>query len=101
LRPPLVSTLFPYTTLFRSVCAPEESRRPALVPGGDGELGHRLLRVSAAGAGQPDRLHAAVTAAAEDPAGGDHARRVRAVRPAVQDRKSTRLNSSHLGISYA
>src|SRR5205814_6025917 len=58
-RPPR-STLFPYTTLFRSV--PE--RR-----------GQRVqLRVV-----QQHGVHAA----------------------GVEDRKSTRLNSSHLGISYA
>src|SRR6267143_5721948 len=67
----------------RLVRAPEESRRTALVPGGAGELGHRLFRVSAAGAGQPYRLHAPVAAAAEDHAGSDHTLRVRAVRRAV------------------
>src|SRR4030088_3117842 len=49
----------------RLVRTPEESRRPAVVPGSTGELGHRLLRVSAAGAGEPYRLHPAVPAAAE------------------------------------
>src|SRR3712207_7533877 len=73
-RPPR-STLFPYTTLFRSVGAvgadpadqlagqadavPHHSRRPPVD-------GHALLRP-----------------------------------PAVGDRKSTRLNSSHANISYA
>src|SRR5256885_9522438 len=59
-RPPR-STLFPYTTLFRS-------GRRALVHGGPTEL-------------QPE---------------GPQARRYRG-----RDRKSTRLNSSHLVISYA
>src|SRR5438045_8319465 len=59
-RPPR-STLFPYTTLFRS----------------------------AHGGGQPDRRMAA------RPAVPDRHR------ASSQDRKSTRLNSSHLGISYA
>src|SRR5258705_4667749 len=85
-RPPR-STLFPYTTLFRSLYS-----EPALEPywpshpppigsatldalvtlGGDGTLlrGARLLR------------------GAEVPV-------------SRRDRKSTRLNSSHLGISYA
>src|SRR5436853_3158308 len=65
-RPPR-STLFPYTTLFRS--------RP------------RVGRRRAAGAGRA-------------PA---HRRRQagRGRRRRRQDRKSTRLNSSHLGISYA
>src|SRR5690606_40884689 len=82
---PLRSTLFPYTTLFRS--------------------GGRLDR--------PDR-HAAVEAAAGEqvPQGvegdavaerrggrGGHGVGVR--EEVVRDRKSTRLNSSHVKISYA
>src|SRR6266571_7962793 len=59
LRPPR-STLFPYTTLFRS---------PA--------LGRRAGAIGAAGRRQPDRRNGA------------------------GDRKSTRLNSSHMSISYA
>src|SRR5436853_4735188 len=67
-RPPR-STLFPYTTLFRSL----HLRRPRL--GGDARLPRRE---------HPARL-----------------RRRRAHASARGDRKSTRLNSSHLGISYA
>src|SRR5437899_3729015 len=87
-RPPR-STLFPYTTLFRS--GPErrldddpdrQRREPAAPPRAThraGRAGHRrALR----------RRH-----------------RLLAVRGGVEslvgDRKSTRLNSSHLGISYA
>src|SRR2546426_3464002 len=40
-------------------------------------------------------------AAPPRPAGGDRARHRRAVPPGLRDRKSTRLNSSHLVISYA
>src|SRR5438477_5325984 len=61
-RPPR-STLFPYTTLFRS-------RGPAAAQG-------------------PDHLFLA-----------DHAR-ARGLRRGREDRKSTRLNSSHMSISYA
>src|SRR5437899_8005404 len=63
-RPPR-STLFPYTTLFRSTSAS--------------------------------------TARVESAAQQSSASRVRQLnaRPPVRDRKSTRLNSSHLGISYA
>src|SRR5256885_4622373 len=71
-RPPR-STLFPYTTLFRS-----RERQPVCGHG----LGHERLRSPephAEIAGQ-QALH-----------GKGHAR----------DRKSTRLNSSHLVISYA
>src|SRR3989442_2527788 len=66
-RPPR-STLFPYTTLFRSAacsCALSPHRSP---------LSNRLLH----------------------PCDG-----VRAVARMKQDRKSTRLNSSHVRISYA
>src|SRR3712207_6901696 len=75
-RPPR-STLFPYTTLFRSVPHPV-----GLVDGvqvalaeirGDGDGGQAVPAVP----GQPARG------------------------PADQDRKSTRLNSSHANISYA
>src|SRR5436305_11384375 len=56
IRPPPRSTLFPYTTLFRSACR--------WIPGGHD-------------AGAADRA------------------------PRQEDRKSTRLNSSHVRISYA
>src|SRR5256885_11179750 len=87
-RPPR-STLFPYTTLFRSVSV----RRPSLVtPLG---LADDVLTVDAAVIG---RIHRVVAAG----------RLVLGVgQPLVigvlvdEDRKSTRLNSSHLVISYA
>src|SRR5256885_3746769 len=74
-RPPR-STLFPYTTLFRSAV--------------DGENAFHHL------AGAADER------ARVDADGGVHAQRLdeeRHVQP--PDRKSTRLNSSHLVISYA
>src|SRR3712207_8630239 len=79
IRRPPISTLFPYTTLFRSP------------PPGDGGL---------VAAGQPARL-------------GRGERRGELVGPglvllvglreaaALQDRKNTRLNSSHANIPYA
>src|SRR3712207_8843220 len=83
-RPPR-STLFPYTTLFRS-----EPAAAALVAGGR-ELRRRAGGVDAdrerlARLGVPGRVHAPV----DD--------RVAAL---ARDRKSTRLNSSHANISYA
>src|SRR2546422_1566905 len=77
-RPPR-STLFPYTTLFRSHDrgGPGEGREPRLVP----------LRVEAV---------AAVRVARRDPR-----RYAGRIRGSVRDRKSTRLNSSHGYISYA
>src|SRR3712207_9013027 len=77
-RPPR-STLFPYTTLFRSRRA-ARARAPALVHG----EGRRVVR---------DRLRQVRRR------GRDSEARERA-RP-NQDRKSTRLNSSHANISYA
>src|SRR5437868_12925693 len=74
LRRPPRSTLFPYTTLFRS--AP---RRP------HGAEGAGLLR---------DRHHAAARSPEV------HARKAERER-GRGDRKSTRLNSSHVSISYA
>src|SRR5687768_18050704 len=87
LRRPPRSTLFPYTTLFRSASPAHYGRRHA----------------------RPDREQGAVRAA-DDPAHpavrrADRRSCVRAVyklRVAAQgDRKSTRLNSSHGYISYA
>src|SRR5258707_5178273 len=74
IRPPPRSTLFPYTTLFRSPASPTAAglsdRRHIL------QQRHGLQRLVAVGRGdahgQPQR-----------------------------DRKSTRLNSSHANISYA
>src|SRR5690242_21383940 len=71
LRPPPSSTLFPYTTLFRSHL--RRRRRGAFL----------LQQVGARH--QPGR-------------GRDAGRPVQG---ADQDRKSTRLNSSHMSISYA
>src|SRR5690625_7072282 len=65
-RPPR-STLFPYTTLFRS--------RQALSPDTDPSLVNFLGEAHRAGEASAQRK--------------------------VQDRKSTRLNSSHVAISYA
>src|SRR5688572_32460629 len=75
-RPPR-STLFPYTTLFRSAHQ-DRARLPAV--GGDlGRRGHPVLG---------DLLPAGDRAGARARSGG-------------ADRKSTRLNSSHSQISYA
>src|SRR5256885_14661646 len=75
-RPPR-STLFPYTTLFRS-----------------GRGGRARPR------GRADGGAAAPVRPGPGPVRA-HPRRHAAGQPAGQDRKSTRLNSSHLVISYA
>src|SRR2546430_6785501 len=72
-RPPR-STLFPYTTLFRSVGGVELDRlHPFIID----DLGEAHALLAALGARQP------------------------AERLPDRDRKSTRLNSSHSQISYA
>src|SRR5256885_12966183 len=82
-RPPR-STLFPYTTLFRSsihVCRFDRDR-----------VDQRRLESLA--------LHASAVAIAEQSI-GDSVRPERPDQRIAGDRKSTRLNSSHLVISYA
>src|SRR5256885_6250292 len=84
-RPPR-STLFPYTTLFRSDAEPcAKSRRIE-----DAHVHDVLAQV---------RQELAGRAARADPV-GDHAT-LHAALCRAKDRKSTRLNSSHLVISYA
>src|SRR3712207_7931855 len=70
-RPPR-STLFPYTTLFRSARVPLRHKAPARVAGPRDEAAR------AAAAAKPQRRATL-----------------------GRDRKSTRLNSSHANISYA
>src|SRR3712207_8186620 len=73
-RPPR-STLFPYTTLFRSVKQLEDE-----VTSNEHEA--KVARAESGAAGVSDERAAQLLARAED-------------------RKSTRLNSSHANISYA
>src|SRR5258705_4339174 len=84
-RPPR-STLFPYTTLFRSMTQLQlfHLARAAAIQRGIGELGgdFSLLQFQRFESGRQF---------------GELARFL----VAELDRKSTRLNSSHLGISYA
>src|SRR3712207_8870121 len=80
-RPPR-STLFPYTTLFRSRLA-----------------GDQRDHAQHAEDEHEEPQHQAVLAAPEPQAAAGH--RVVEQRLAVGDRKSTRLNSSHANISYA
>src|SRR5690606_41770436 len=81
IRRPPSSTLFPYTTLFRSLGAPLQPaslRCPPAARGGAVLLGRPGSGgLSDAAAGRPFRAQSG------------------------RDRKSTRLNSSHVKISYA
>src|SRR5690625_5383699 len=82
-RPPLPSTLFPYTTLFRSVVDEVVARfkvscqSPEMCPFGDDEVDAVLFCQLDQGEKGKQILHQRL------------------------DRKSTRLNSSHVAISYA
>src|SRR5437660_7558415 len=77
------STLFPYTTLFRSYSDPQR--------GSCGAAGFALRR-SDAEHGQP---HGQLRLSDGSRGGRDREQQRR------RDRKSTRLNSSHVAISYA
>src|SRR3712207_8668837 len=78
-RPPR-STLFPYTTLFRSV---ERLHQAARVLAGGHVEGHDQARVGGGG----HKVDSGISERGRQVGG--------------PDRKSTRLNSSHANISYA
>src|SRR5688572_31691734 len=80
IRPPPRSTLFPYTTLFRSIGTSPDSIDLAEDRTRFGALIREL------GIPQPENDKAATA---------EEAKRI------ARDRKSTRLNSSHSQISYA
>src|SRR3712207_7283832 len=87
-RPPR-STLFPYTTLFRSLGGVDERRH---VEGGElapERIELRVVDLQARAVALAD-VQAEPLAHLSDPDC-----------PRLQDRKSTRLNSSHANISYA
>src|SRR3712207_7238636 len=85
-RPPR-STLFPYTTLFRSfrVVGPDVARGERNVSGAE------RRGVAAPGLAGAEAVHLAVHQGLGGAGWRHHG----------QDRKSTRLNSSHANISYA
>src|SRR2546426_8453875 len=88
-RPPR-STLFPYTTLFRSA-----SRRHAV-----GRRGVKLCGFEV-GLDKPLFLIAGPCVVESRQLQIDTAGRLKEICRSLGDRKSTRLNSSHLVISYA
>src|SRR5437762_9363471 len=81
------TTLFPYTTLFRSRGAEPVDRTVAADQGGGATIAdHRVIF-------DPHR-HGTSMSRRDSPG-------IRPAARAMQDRKSTRLNSSHRCISYA
>src|SRR5437762_4748194 len=89
IRPPPRSTLFPYTTLFRSLVdrAVEGMQRSRLSEKA-ADLARSAMAKMEAGIETAGTLNGPVRAWMADEGG-------------AQDRKSTRLNSSHRCISYA
>src|SRR3712207_8412210 len=92
-RPPR-STLFPYTTLFRSTRG--HGRGELTVLASDRRWLERNRKLAPAG---PDRCLAVSPGRAGGVRPARDPRRQGSARP--EDRKSTRLNSSHANISYA
>src|SRR5438045_6094618 len=84
------STFFPYTTLFRSDLEREKLRPHCREV--DSVLPHR---------GQHDRMDPISRLGSRGDGAGERGIRQMVEERRGQDRKSTRLNSSHLGISYA
>src|SRR5258707_1760622 len=89
-RPPR-STLFPYTTLFRSESGADRNMPATLGLLGEASAMNAAAAVAAAIAAYGRPVGAAERAALSAALGYVH----------KPDRKSTRLNSSHANISYA
>src|SRR3712207_9347948 len=98
-RPPR-STLFPYTTLFRSIT--DGSGRMVWPTGEAGGDGVSIASKTAAEARYASQLESSLNALLARTVGAGKAQvKVKADLDVDQDRKSTRLNSSHANISYA
>src|SRR5437588_7211194 len=99
LRRPPRSTLFPYTTLFRSQAGKELTREDMdVIEGRQGTYMAAILRhlPDIEWFDRPVRLALHPVSKAEKNHAGS-----KAGQPIASDRKSTRLNSSHTVISYA
>src|SRR3712207_7013734 len=88
-RPPR-STLFPYTTLFRSSRGDGAGRRPRHPERRQHLVAHGVVPGRAPHPGRELAEHAEAEVGVVEAPGGTE-----------EDRKSTRLNSSHANISYA
>src|SRR5690606_41776858 len=90
-----VSPLFPYTTLFRSKVVVVEPSTPEVdTPGADAAVVEEAVDLAPTPTPPPAEIRASATPAPlRDSSTGR--------RSEVRDRKSTRLNSSHVKTSYA
>src|SRR5690242_21312547 len=95
-------TLFPYTTLFRSDSAQRGAAGGELhlkLAHGKNGFGHRSFGLRASRSQSPSRLMERIRAASAMP--GKATIHHSPANGGSSDRKSTRLNSSHMSISYA
>src|SRR3712207_8644769 len=90
-RPPR-STLFPYTTLFRSTLVDDDGHATGIIDFGDASWSALVVDLAAV-------LETVVDGREEN--GDEFFRAARIALDGYEDRKSTRLNSSHANISYA
>src|SRR5690606_41434775 len=95
------STLVPYTTLFRSLGVEVELVHHHLADVGLGAVAQRHVGQDLGGAADDGgaRVDAGVAGHHADVLGAEHGAQVEELLR-HQDRKSTRLNSSHVKISY-
>src|SRR5690242_21166640 len=92
IRPPSRLTLFPYTTLFRS-----ERERADSIDSGSPARGRRAAPYGRT----PDVVRAGGVRCPFVRGGAQDRPTIVLHQPCLGDRKSTRLNSSHMSISYA
>src|SRR5690242_10828542 len=97
--PPSCSALFTYTTLFRSICLGDAADLGRCAVGTVVVDIHHLPGDAVQRGVQPGDQRRDVGALIV--AGHHHGQRRSAARDGGEDRKSTRLNSSHMSISYA
>src|SRR5690625_6720976 len=89
--PPPRATLFPYTTLFRSQAEREQEHERTVSRDQGTQRTHEKLYQSSHERGNGERSHDSQSIESNSiEIGQSH-----------EDRKSTRLNSSHVAISYA
>src|SRR5699024_11353989 len=100
-RPPPRSTLFPYTTLFRSSDGGVRAGQDD--PGASAAVGQspaRAVQELRGPAHRAERIQRQVVQGQSCPLHFTGQETQRVVGVVGQDRKSTRLNSSHVSISY-